>query len=380
MLISAGGGLMLLGAVVLFVFRSKLCGAANAAAPQKSGAETIDVTVTVVIGCHNEGDHLAANLPKILNQRGVNFEVVVVDDCSSDSTPDVLKRLENDYKNLRHTFVPRTARYVSHEKLSVSLGVRAARGSIVVLTRPSCAPLTDIWLKTIASAFDPDTDIVVGYANYADNGSAAARRAIYERMRYSLVWLLSTRGRAAGADGGNMAFRREAFLAADGYADSLDRLFGVDDLLVRAMARRGNAAACTVPAATVRDFGGNLRRVWRSERLQRAASFAYAPRRGSAAVIAMNLTTWGIYLWIIGAAVAAATFALLKLWWAVGIVVVLSVALACADVAIVRCTEARLRERRRGLIIVWYELTRPFSCLLWKLRAYAHRHDFARKI
>lgn len=370
---------MLLGAVLLLVFRCKLCGAARPAAPKRASAAD-DTLVTVVIGSHNEGEHLAVNLPKILSQRGVSFEVVVVDDCSTDSTPEVLKRLENDYKNLRHTFVPRTARYVSHEKLAVSLGVRAARGSIVVLTRPSCAPLTDIWLKTIAASFGEDTDIVVGYANYADDGSAAARRAVYERMRYGLVWLLSARRRAAGADGGNLAFRREAFLEADGYADSLDRLFGVDDLLVRAMARRGNAAACAVPAATVRDFGGHLRRAWRGERLQRAASFAYAPRRGNAATIALSLTSWGIYLWIAGAAVAAAALAAVGLWWALAVVAVLTVGLACADVAIVRRAEARLRERRRGLMIVWYELTRPFSCLLWKMRAYAHRRDFARKI
>ena len=149
--------------------------------------------MTVIICCHNEGDALETNLPKIMEQRSVKFEVVVVDDCSSDSTPEVLKRMENRYSNLRHTFVPVTARYVSHAKLAVSLGVKAARHEWIVMTRPTCAPVTDLWLKAMSSCFAEGTDIVLGYANYADDDTLAAGRAVFERMQYNMTWYLSAR-------------------------------------------------------------------------------------------------------------------------------------------------------------------------------------------
>ena len=176
------GACAVLGLLAFVLFRTKLYRALSKTDGNllESGGEK---SMTVIICCHNEGDALETNLPKIMEQRSVKFEVVVVDDCSSDSTPEVLKRMENRYSNLRHTFVPVTARYVSHAKLAVSLGVKAARHEWIVMTRPTCAPVTDLWLKAMSSCFAEGTDIVLGYANYADDDTLAAGRAVFERMQ-----------------------------------------------------------------------------------------------------------------------------------------------------------------------------------------------------
>ena len=51
-----------------------------------------NVRLSVVMVVHNEAELLQQNLPLFLSQSGnTAYEVVVVDDSSSDATPDILK-------------------------------------------------------------------------------------------------------------------------------------------------------------------------------------------------------------------------------------------------------------------------------------------------
>ena len=368
-----------LGLAAFLLFRLRLYSAISRTSRDVLKKEG-EKAVTVVICCHNEGGLLEDNLPKIMEQRGVKFEVVVVDDCSDDSTPEVLKRMESRYPNLRHTFVPATARYVSHAKLAVSLGVKAARNEWIVMTRPGCAPVTDLWLKAMSSRFEDGTDIVLGYANYADNGTLAAGRAVYERMQYNMMWFLSARKKACGGDGGNLAFRRSAFLDCDGYANSLDSLFGDDDLLVDAMASRGNTAVCCAPVAVVREYSPNLRRAWRNAKLSRTASLMRSPRGGNAAVMAVKFANLGHFLWIAGWIVSAATLFVTGYTVAAAAAVLAAVLLTLADTLLMRRATSAVGERNYVFLLWWYEAVRPLVYPLWKLRARLHGRDLRRRI
>ncbi|MBR1733488.1 MAG: glycosyltransferase [Alloprevotella sp.] len=134
--------------------------------------------IAVVIPTADQGAQLAENLPDIFAQEYPDFEVIVADEGSTDDTPEVLEALRQQYDNLRTTSVPATSRYIDRRKLAIALGIRAAHAPWVVLTRADCAPVSRQWLATLARNFTDGTDLVQGYANYADNHTATARRAI----------------------------------------------------------------------------------------------------------------------------------------------------------------------------------------------------------
>ena len=83
--------------------------------------------ISVIIATHNQADALRRNLPRILEQEYERFEVIVVNDASTDDTEDVLKTLELKYANLHHTFTPSGARHISHKRLSLTIGIKAAQ-------------------------------------------------------------------------------------------------------------------------------------------------------------------------------------------------------------------------------------------------------------
>ena len=90
--------------------------------------------ISVIISARNESENLRKYLPSILEQDYPNFEVIVINDGSTDESEDVLTILEEQYTNLYHTFTPDGARYISRKKLALTVGIKASKYDWLVFT------------------------------------------------------------------------------------------------------------------------------------------------------------------------------------------------------------------------------------------------------
>ena len=369
--------------------------------------------VTVVIPTCNACDKLAANLPEILRQEfDGRLDVIVVDDNSEDDTIDLLHRLESQYANLRHTGLPPTARYVDREKLAITLGIRAARSPWVVLTRPECAPVSSKWIQTLSQAFRPGCDFVLGYANFVDDGSAVARRAIFERLQRHLFYLRAVRrGRAVGGDECNLALRKQTFVEGRGFADTTYITVGAVDLLVDQLAEPGHTVALMSPEAAV-SCPLPSREVLAARRTADVEVACHLSRDGRRLLGSHCVAGWGMICTLVGfLASAAATIALwLSLYattplpWSAPDVAeallrpltdaegvqaavaassiwgILLLVAALVPVMCLRRSTDCLRERRFGLIIWYYGLCQPARELLFAFRHRLHRRLYRRRM
>jgi len=68
-------------------------------------------------------------LVSVLNQAPVSFEVIYVDDGSSDATPDVLRKLQEQHAHIR---VVRFSRNFGHQ-VAITAGIEHAGGDAVVI-------------------------------------------------------------------------------------------------------------------------------------------------------------------------------------------------------------------------------------------------------
>src|SRR5262245_44534268 len=82
--------------------------------------------VTVLIGCWNAAETLTRAVDSILSQTVSDLELIVVDDGSTDGTPDLVRSIEDP--RLRYLPLP-------HRGIAPSLnaGVREARGPVVAI-------------------------------------------------------------------------------------------------------------------------------------------------------------------------------------------------------------------------------------------------------
>jgi len=345
---------------------------------------------SVVIPVHDQGNFLEENLPAMLEQDfpAGRYEVIVADEASTDHTADVLKRMEEAYPHLRHTFVPPSARFIPRLKLAISLGIRAARSPWVVLTMADCRPIGRKWLRTMAVHFTDGADFVSGYATYINDGSRTARRAIFENLQHLLMaFSAAHNGKAIGANVCNLAVRKEAFIEKRGFADSLTVGVGEGDLLVDALAEKGRTRLELSPEAMVRRQLPS-REELAAERLCRRQTMLALGRRGKLYHLRQAAATWALYTLL--AAVAARLMLLARhtaggmayepenLYCDVPLLLLFLTGIVL-PVCLLRRGTNSLGERKFGPSTVHYEFWQPWRNLVLRFRRWTHRHDFSRK-
>ncbi len=104
--------------------------------------------LSIVIVVHDEAELLRKNLPQFLSiAQEADAEVIVVDDMSTDSTPDVLTQFRQENELLYTTFLPHSlVPNPSRLRLAMSVGVKAAKGDRIVLADIHRPPLSLEWL------------------------------------------------------------------------------------------------------------------------------------------------------------------------------------------------------------------------------------------
>ncbi|WP_294628750.1 glycosyltransferase [uncultured Bacteroides sp.] len=229
--------------------------------------------VSVIICTRNEADNLRKVLPAILEQDYPQFEVVVINDDSTDETEDVLGHLEEKYPNLYHSFTPDSARYISHKKLALTLGIKASKYDWLVFTETNCLPASNQWLRLMARNFTPQTQIVLGYSGYNRTKDWLHKRVAFDTLFQSLRYLgFALAGKPYMGIGRNMAYRKELFFKQKGYSKYLNLQRGEDDLFVNQMGNSSNTRVETDFHASMRIQPVYRYKDWKEEKVSYVAT------------------------------------------------------------------------------------------------------------
>lgn len=254
--------------------------------------------VSLVVAAQNQARQLEYLLPILLEQEYKGkFEVVVVDQVSTDDTVDVLRRLELNYNHLRHSFVPPHSRHIELRKLALTIGIKAARSEWVIVVNPDTIPPNSQWLQHYAENLIPGVDWVQAYLNYADDGLNESRRAILERVKLQNLRLQAyENGIVLGCFTANYAIRKEWFLANQGFADSLHLPFGEEGLLAyfHVDAER-TTFLCSPDTRLVEEMPGNKQLKY--NRIQMAEISRHMKGAGRNCLRKAFGTSWLLYLY-----------------------------------------------------------------------------------
>lgn len=229
--------------------------------------------LSVVICARNESENLRRNLPAILKQDYPDFEVIVINDGSTDESEDLLSELEEEYPNLYHSFTPDSARYISRKKLALTLGIKASKYDWLVFTEADCTPVSDKWLRRIARNFTPSTDIVLGYSGYERGKGWLHKRVSFDSLFTSLRYLgFALAGKPYMGIGRNLAYRKELFFKVKGFSTHLNMQRGEDDLFINQIANENNTRVETSPDSVIRMQPVERYKDWKEEKVSYMAT------------------------------------------------------------------------------------------------------------
>jgi|GEM_PF-4728206 len=313
--------------------------------PRKGSNDSLP-GVSVVLCTRNRADLLRAHLPAIVHQTYDRFEVIVVDDGSTDDTADILEAFREKYPQLE---VLRMRHGSVGKKRCLYEGISKARYEWIVVTDDDCRPVSPQWLRRLMEYRSPSAGIAVGYSPMMPRGGLIQSLFRWDTWLIALQYTAWTvAGRPYMAVGRNMAFEKNLFLKCFPYLQP-HKPWGADDLLVLCARSRTEVAAVVHPDSFVYTVPpDSLSEWWRRKLRHQRTAGAYP------LLHVLQLTAFTLSQWCVAIAPIAA------LWLADGLLFALWLGRQVWMHLKLRQELPRWREEALLKYWWWYEM-----CLAW---------------
>lgn len=206
--------------------------------------------LSVIIAAKNEAENLSRYLPKILNQDYPNYEVIVVNDQSSDDSSNILIELSQAYQHLKVINVDSNIK--SYKKEAVNLGIEHSAHKYLVFTDADCYPASENWLKHVQNHFTNQHQIVLGYSPYEQKIGVLNTMIRFETTQTAINYFgFANIGIPYMGVGRNMAYTKSVFESLNGFKSHEHILSGDDDLLVNQASTSYKFNLCLDPKSFV---------------------------------------------------------------------------------------------------------------------------------
>lgn len=205
-----------------------------------------NVSVSVIICAKNEAKNLTKFLPSILTQDYPIFEVILINDNSTDDTLDVMEDFKLKHDNIKIVNVKPIEKFWGNKKYALTLGIKASTNDFLLFTDADCKPLSKHWIRDMSAHFSNKKTIVLGYGTYQKiKGSFINKLIRYETFLTAIQYLSYAKlGQPYMAVGRNLAYRKEQFFEANGFMQHMHIKSGDDDLFINQVANATNTTIC----------------------------------------------------------------------------------------------------------------------------------------
>ena len=202
--------------------------------------------ISVIVCAKNEAENLKRFIPSLLNQEYPNFEVVLINDNSSDDTLKIMNHFASIHNQIKVVDVKPDEVFLSKKKQALTLGIKASEYDHLLFTDADCEAISPQWIAQMAAHFNEKTKIVLGYGGYFKIKNSFINKLIrYETLLTAIQYFSYSKiGLPYMGVGRNLAYQKALFFKANGFSKHLDVSSGDDDLFINQVASHNNTAIC----------------------------------------------------------------------------------------------------------------------------------------
>ncbi len=220
--------------------------------------QSLPEPVSVIVCAHNEKENLMRLLPALYAQNYKRFEIVIVNDRSTDGTLDYLLQEKKRHPHLKVVWARFRPNHISGKKYALTLGIRAATYDKLLLTDADCLPSSRDWIRGMSAALDSaalssvtleETNsrkkklFVLGYSPYEKHKGLLNSFIRYETLHTAALYFSAAlAGHPYMGVGRNLAYRKSFFMQKKGFFKHIQVMGGDDDLFVNEHAMHSNTA------------------------------------------------------------------------------------------------------------------------------------------
>jgi glycosyltransferase involved in cell wall biosynthesis len=296
--------LLLLGLVILVQLYHILFVFTKLTKKQADPAVSSLPSVTVVVSAHNELPNLRELLPMLNQQDYPDFEIIIIDDRSTDGTLQWAEEEAAVFEKVRFIRVEKEYEHVTPKKYALTTAIRSAKNDIILLTDADCRPTTDQWIKGMTACLDEEKHIVLGFSPYQRLGGFLNRLVRFETFYVAVQYLsFALAGKPYMGVGRNLMYRKSLFLQNKGFYTHIRVTGGDDDLLINEIATPTNTAICLDPDTFMTSWPKETWTAWfRQKKRHLSVSKYYKPanKRRLGLLTATHILTWSIFVGLMG--------------------------------------------------------------------------------
>lgn len=206
--------------------------------------------VSIIIAAKNELENLKAYLPLVLNQNHEIYEVIVVNNFSTDGTWEYLSSLNHERLKV-FDYAEKKGK-----KVALQAGIQQAKYEMLLFTDADCRAQSEDWVSTMTGAFGEKIEFVLGYGAFEKQSTWLNKVIRFEGLLTAIQYFsFALKGEPYMGVGRNLAYLKSTFTKAEGFNSHSEVLSGDDDLIVNQMGNAENIALVLDRGATMISYG-----------------------------------------------------------------------------------------------------------------------------
>jgi len=206
--------------------------------PRKNNLENFPF-ISVVVAARNEEKNITHCIQSLLKQDYPidKFEILIIDDFSTDQTAELIKKFEASETNLK--YLSSTAKrhekiIVSYKREAIQTGISASKGQYILLTDADCI-VPPSWITTFSEQFIKEDCVFIGGPVIISDEKPNLLTS-FQGLDMIGMMVITGAGYQSGnqllANGANMGFSKQVFIELNGYAQFPNKASGDDMFLL----------------------------------------------------------------------------------------------------------------------------------------------------
>jgi len=200
--------------------------------------------VSVIICAQNEAETITTLLDRIIDQDYPDFEIIIVNDNSHDNTLELVTGYKKNHDNISLVNIFHEKPFGQGKKYPLSLGIKAAKNDLLLMTDADCIPASRNWIKSMVNnKIINQKEIVLGYGGYKKAKGLANLLTRFETVQTVLNYFSFAKiGHPYMGVGRNLLYTKSIWIQNKGFANHMYIASGDDDLFIQEVSNCTNTS------------------------------------------------------------------------------------------------------------------------------------------